>query len=549
MLRITVLNEERGANFKMEGKLANEWVGEAEKAWAAFSNAQKHKSVVVDLCGVSFVDDLGRDLLTRMHSSGAKLVGTGPMMGALVDEICGDERRTGRKWMRSVLSLFFLTLPGLPFFVDSTAWAQDAGATAASLTLEQAISIAQANNRQVKNATLTVAIDEDQIAEAHTYRLPSMNVYALGSQLLTPVDFTFQKGAFGNFPGIGPVPAKDTKIHTPLRPTFYGLTQVSQPLSQQYKIGLNIRQAQLARLVDEQRLRGQKQAVINQVKKAYYAILETQSSLASSEENLKFDRELERTTGELVAEKAALKSETLSVKARIAQEEYNNLALRNTFAGQKEQLNSLLGRDIRTDFSVVEVPEATSTESDLQAAQTKALAARPELREGQLRIEQAKLSRRITKADYIPDVSLTVNNLSFVNVNLLPSNVASAGVLITWNPVDWGRRKHELAVATKQIEQSTNSVNDAESQVLVEVAAKFRKLAESRALMQAAKLQLEAEREKLRVLMNQYQQKVALSKDVLQQRSLVESATSQNSQALLSFWAAKADFEKSLGEE
>ena len=65
----------------------------------------------------------------------------------------------------------------------------------------------------------------------------------------------------------------------------------------------------------------------------------------------------------------------------------------------------------------------------------------------------------------------------------------------------------------------------------------------------AARLQLEAEREKLRVLINQYEQKVALSKDVLQQRSAVESATSQNTQALLSFWAAKADFEKSLGEE
>jgi len=142
-----------------------------------------------------------------------------------------------------------------------------------------------------------------------------------------------------------------------------------------------------------------------------------------------------------------------------------------------------------------------------------------------------------------------VNDLSFVNVNMLPSNIPSAGVLITWNPLDWGRRRHELAAATKQIEQSTNSVNDAESQVLVEVAAKFRKLAESRALLEASKLQLEAEREKLRVMMNQYEQKVALSKDVLQQRSQVESATSQNSQALLSFWTAKADFEMSLGEE
>ena len=417
------------------------------------------------------------------------------------------------------------------------------------LTLDEAINVAQGNNRQVKNAILAAAIDEDQIAEARTYRKPSLNVYALGSQLLTPLDFTFQKGVFGTFPGIGPVPATETKIHTPSRPTFFGFMQVSQPLSQQYKIGLNIRQAKLTKLVDEQKLRGQKQSVISDVKKLYYAILQTQSSLASSEENLKFDRELDRTTEQLVAEKAALKSESMSVKARIAQEEYNNLTLRDTLASQKEQLNSLMGRDVRTNFAVVEVPEATSTEGNLVEAQTKALSSRPELREGRLQLQQAELNRRITKADYIPDVSLTVNNLSLVDVNLLPSNVVSAGVLITWNPMDWGRRKHELAAATKQIEQSKNSVEDAESQVLTDVAAKFRKLAESRALLVAAKLQLEAEREKLRVLMNQYEQKVALSKDVLQQRSVVENVTSQNSQALLSFWAAKADFEKSLGEE
>jgi hypothetical protein len=41
------------------------------------------------------------------------------------------------------------------------------------LTLEEAVNIAQATNRQVKNAILTAAIDDDQVAEARTYRWPS----------------------------------------------------------------------------------------------------------------------------------------------------------------------------------------------------------------------------------------------------------------------------------------------------------------------------------------------------------------------------------------
>ena len=108
MLRITVLNDARVTTFKMEGKLAQEWVIEAEKAWVAFSNLPHQERIVVDLCGVSFVDDPGRALLVRMHSSGAKLIGAGPMGSALIEEICGERPQRSSKWIRSMLGLFFL---------------------------------------------------------------------------------------------------------------------------------------------------------------------------------------------------------------------------------------------------------------------------------------------------------------------------------------------------------------------------------------------------------------------------------------------------------
>ena len=429
-------------------------------------------------------------------------------------------------------------------------YAQEASPPKADvLTLDQAVNLAQAHNRLVKNAQLVMSIDDDRLAAARTYRFPSLKLSALGSQLLTPVNFTFEKGAFGTFPGIGPVPAQNTDIHTPLRPTFYGVVQVLQPISQQYKIGLNISQARLSKLVDEQKLRLEKQQITSQVKQVYYAILQTQSALASSEENLKFDKELDRTTDQYVAEKVALKSDGMETKARIAQEEYVNLTLRDTLASQKEQLNDLLGRDIHAEFAVSEVPEATAAETSMGAAETRALSARPELRQGRLTLQQAELNRRITKTQYVPDVSIAVSDLSLANVNLLPSNVASVGVMVTWDPFDWGRRKHELAAADKTIEQVKNNVNETEAQILVEVRAKFRKLSECRALLGAARLNLDAEREKARVAMNQYAQKAALLKDVLQQRASVESATDQFSHALLSFWSARADFEKALGED
>ena len=113
MLRITVLNDAQGATFKLEGKLTHEWVAEVERAWMDFSTIRRQKHAVVDLCGISFVDDPGRELLARMHSSGAKLIGAGPMISALIEEIYGHNRAHGNKWIRTVLSMFFL----LPLFV------------------------------------------------------------------------------------------------------------------------------------------------------------------------------------------------------------------------------------------------------------------------------------------------------------------------------------------------------------------------------------------------------------------------------------------------
>ena len=91
MLRISVQNGPLTTRFKLEGKLAHEWVAEAEKAWVALTAINGTKKVIVDLFDVEFVDDLGKQLLAQMNHTGADLVGSGPMISALIEEIEGDE--------------------------------------------------------------------------------------------------------------------------------------------------------------------------------------------------------------------------------------------------------------------------------------------------------------------------------------------------------------------------------------------------------------------------------------------------------------------------
>jgi outer membrane protein len=72
---------------------------------------------------------------------------------------------------------------------------------------------------------------------------------------------------------------------------------------------------------------------------------------------------------------------------------------------------------------------------------------------------------------------------------------------------------------------------------------------ETRAFLDTQAVVQDTEREKLRVMMNQYQQKSALLADLLQQQSLVAQADNQYQQALASFWTAKAGFDHAVGRD
>lgn len=434
--------------------------------------------------------------------------------------------------------------------IPASAQAQQDGerASEAILTLNQAIAIALRDNRQVRNAQLAVGKSEDEVAATRTSRLPKFQFNALVGQQLSGTDFTFTRGVLGNYPNVGPLPDRDVKVSTPNRPTALLFGQVTQPLSQLHRINLNIKLAGLSTDVAREQLRSQEQAVINDVKRTYYAILQTESALESVRQALGFYRELDRVTGDYVAQRVALRADGLEVKTRLAKTETEALTAENKLATLKEQLNQLMGRDISAAFRVSAAPESLSPEMEVAAARTRALEDRPEIREARLRVKQAELDRRAKKSEYIPDVSLAVTYVSPRNFEaFVPKNFASVGVSVNWEVFDWGRKKHELAEKEKAIEQSKNGLREAETSVMLEVGAKFRELKQARQELRVAQLGQETARENVRVSANKYKAEAALLSDVLQTQAALAGADYQYQQALLGYWTALADYEKAIG--
>lgn len=414
------------------------------------------------------------------------------------------------------------------------------------LTLEQAIALAAQANRQVMTAKLELDKAEEQIAAAKTHRLPVFSLSVVGSQRLVPITFEFSHATDpdGNpLPGAGNSYTVDPEFMTFIK------AQAAQPISQLYQIGLGIQQAEVNRGIAREQLRQENQAVADSVKTTFYQLLQIQSALDAVQDEIKFYAEFDRLVGEFVKQQAALPAELMDIQARLAQAQFNADKLADNLATQKEELNDLMGRDIRTEFRVDPIPEPAPMEAELEPARARALDQRPEMREARMRVQLAELDRRMKKSEYIPQVYLSMDYSSTINLEFLPRNMWSLGILLQWDIYDWGRKKHELGQKMMAEKQAAEALRETEAQVLREVGDKFRKLRQARAQVGVCRLAEAAAREKLRNTRDDYAQQNALLKDVLQAQSTLSDADDKCRQAVLDIWTAKADFEKAMGED
>ena len=89
VLRVTTCIEPGTTRFVVEGKLAGACVGELERCWQTIASRETAESILVDLSSVTFVDAVGKQLLTHMHEQGIRFTAAGLLGKSLIEEIGG----------------------------------------------------------------------------------------------------------------------------------------------------------------------------------------------------------------------------------------------------------------------------------------------------------------------------------------------------------------------------------------------------------------------------------------------------------------------------
>ena len=446
-----------------------------------------------------------------------------------------------RRAPRAALLLLVLSHP---------VWAQqDYSLGAPVLTLDEAITLALKGNYSVANATLGVSKSAASVSAVKTHRLPVLNLEGALNYSILKQPFTVPQGAFGDYPIIGPIPNQDTTLGS--IDGFFATASVgvSQPLLQLNRTGLLIDQAEYEDSISTQGLRNRQQDVIKSVKSQYYEILKTENTLRATTASIAFYRELVKLVDNYVKQDVAQEYELLDTQARLARAEHSARSQNNALATQKERLNNLMGRDTKTPFRVSEEPPAARAGyPSMAAAESIAIAQRPDVQEKIFKLRQAETGARITKADYIPSLNLVMQLTQLFNVDFIPQTNWIVGLQMRWDIWDWGRKGNDLTKKKADIAQASNDLDDTRAQVAIEVDSRLRELEEAQEMVKVTEISQTAATEKLRVLTNQYKQQAALLKDVLQAESELAEANAQHADAVLSAWNAQAQLEKALGQ-
>jgi anti-anti-sigma regulatory factor len=97
MLKITNTSTATEQKWILHGRLSGPWVAELKSNWEKLNVESHGRRRVVDLTGVTFVDECGELVLSEMRSEGAQFVARGVDTRQMLADLENKTKRSVRK--------------------------------------------------------------------------------------------------------------------------------------------------------------------------------------------------------------------------------------------------------------------------------------------------------------------------------------------------------------------------------------------------------------------------------------------------------------------
>jgi outer membrane protein len=448
----------------------------------------------------------------------------------------------------AVLSAVLLVvLPVRPAVAEFAAPAQEATASelpasALSLTLAEALSLARARSaRLAQLSALQVAADAS-LRGARAERLPRLDLSA-----------SYER--YSNVPELSITTPTGPRTVYPNLPDNYGVRAgLSMPLYTGGRIENGIGAADERRAASAKDLEGGIADLVLETTTAYWTLVTARENERVLREAIaSFDAHLKDATNRQEVGMAA-RNEVLSVQVQRDSAELARLQAANAAEAANANLLRLVDGAPGSRFEPSEPltgPPVASEEIEALVAQ--ASQARPEIAALRSRAASLDASAKVAHSTSLPQANIEAG-YDFTNPNrrIVPwtarwEDTWTVGINVSIAAFDGGRASAATAQAQAQAEAARHQLEDLERQVRLEVTSRALDLASARAAIGVAERNVESARENVRVSQDSYREGVIPSSELLDAETALLRAGLDRTSALAQLRIAAAGLDRAVG--
>jgi len=264
-----------------------------------------------------------------------------------------------------------------------------------------------------------------------------------------------------------------------------------------------------------------KSEIILSVHDAYYNLLKARKFEEVAEQSLE-ERKSHLKDAKAYYEAGLIpKNDMLQSEVQLAGAEIELIRTMNISAMALARLNTLLRRPVESGIQVEDTLKYEPKEISFDIAIQQAKEHRPELKQSEIAIEQADKNITLSRAPYLPAVSVSANylkqgdNLLAGKYPLGPSEVKTAEATLEWRFWAWGQSKDEIAVAKYNMKKAQESEAGLLDNITLQVREAFLDTKEFEYNISVTEKAIEHAEEDFRINQSRYQAQLSTSTDVL----------------------------------
>ena len=217
------------------------------------------------------------------------------------------------------------------------------------------------------------------------------------------------------------------------------------------------------------------------------------------------------------------KNEMLQSEVQLAGAEIELIRAMNLSIMALARFNTLLRRPVEKEIEVEDILKYEPSEISWDHSVQQAKEHRPELKQSEISIEQADKNITLTRAPYLPAVSVSANYLKqgdnvLANDYPIPggsSEVKTAMATLEWRFWAWGQSKDEVAVAKYNMKKAQENEAELLDDIILQVRKAFLDIKEFEYNIGVTKKAIEQAEEDFRINQSRYQAQLSTTTDVL----------------------------------